>query len=77
MVVLTFKTLDDREREVEFDGREEAIARMDGIPITCSNTLMCMTKAGIWLRSADGAKRLTAGNQEVSCSMHPCGSVCP
>jgi hypothetical protein len=32
MVVLTFKTLDDREREVEFDGREEAIARMEGIP---------------------------------------------
>ena len=32
MVVLTFKTLDDCEREVEFDGREEAIARMDDIP---------------------------------------------
>ena len=31
MVVLTFKTLDDGEHEVEFDGREEAIARMDDI----------------------------------------------
>ncbi|MCC6367624.1 MAG: hypothetical protein IT165_29225 [Bryobacterales bacterium] len=32
MVVLTFKTQDDCEREVEFDGREEAIARMHDIP---------------------------------------------
>lgn len=32
MFVLTFKTVDDREREVEFDGREEAIARMEDIP---------------------------------------------
>ena len=32
MVVLSFKTLDDREREEQFDGREEAIARMAGIP---------------------------------------------
>jgi hypothetical protein len=32
MVVLTFKTVDDREHEVEFDGREEAIARMDDFP---------------------------------------------
>jgi hypothetical protein len=32
MVILTFKTLDDREREVEFDGGEEAIARIDGVP---------------------------------------------
>ena len=32
MFVLTFKTVDDREREVEFDGREEALARMEDIP---------------------------------------------
>jgi hypothetical protein len=32
MFVLTFKTLDDREREVEFDRREEAIAQMENIP---------------------------------------------
>lgn len=32
MFVLTIKTLDDREREVEFDGREEAIGRMEDIP---------------------------------------------
>jgi hypothetical protein len=29
--VRTFKTLDDRKREAKFDGREEAIARMEGI----------------------------------------------
>ena len=61
MVVLTFKTLDDCEREVEFDGREEAIDRMHHIPITCSNTRMCMTKAVIWLQSGDDAT---------------CGSLC-
>jgi hypothetical protein len=32
MFVLTFKAVDDREREVEFGGREEAIARMEDIP---------------------------------------------
>lgn len=32
MVILTFKTVDDREHEAEFDCREEAIARMDEIP---------------------------------------------
>ncbi len=32
MVILTFKTVDDREHEAEFDGREEAIGRMDDIP---------------------------------------------
>ncbi len=31
MFVLAFKTIDDREREVEFDGRDEAIARMQDI----------------------------------------------
>ena len=32
MFVLAFKTMDDREREVEFNGRDEAVARMTDIP---------------------------------------------
>ena len=32
MFVLAFKTMDDRAREVEFDGSDEAIARMEDIP---------------------------------------------
>jgi hypothetical protein len=32
MFVLAFKTMDDREREVEFECSDEAIARMEDIP---------------------------------------------
>ena len=53
MFVLAFKTIDDREREVEFDDSDEAIARMEDIPITCSNTRMCTTRPALWLRNGD------------------------
>ena len=41
MFVLAFKTMDDREREVEFDGGDEAIARMDRHPLSRARIRAC------------------------------------